>query len=374
MSFQISIGSNTRKSPYFDATVADGATCFDIYNHMYIPAHFGDPQAEYQRLLDNVVMWDVAAERQIELHGKDAEELLRYLTPREIRGTECGQGRYVPLCDHDGTLINDPIMLKLADDRFWLSIADSDIGLWAKAVCAERELDVAVAEADASPLAVQGPRADDVVAGLLGDWVRDLRYFWFRETELDGIPLLVARSGWSKQGGFEIYLRDGSRGTELWNQVKEAGAAVDIIPGAPSDVERVESGLLSYGSDADDRANPLELGLGHYVDLERDDDFIGKAALKRIATDGIKRRRVGLILDGDKITGNSQPHAVRLGDKVVGTMSEAVYSPRLSKNIALALMNTGVDDGLVADTDNGPRGATICELPFTAAPPAHPDR
>ncbi|MCP5040792.1 MAG: glycine cleavage system protein T, partial [bacterium] len=174
----------------------------------------------------------------------------------------------------------------------WLSIADSDILLWAGAIAAERGLDVRVTEPDASPLGVQGPRADDVVADLFGDWVRELKYFWFRETELDGIPILLARSGWSKQGGFELYLRDAGRGTDLYNRVKEAGAPYGIGPGAPSDVERVESGLLSYGSDARFGVNPFEAGLGAFVDLDRDDNFAGKAALQRIVNEGVKRRRV----------------------------------------------------------------------------------
>lgn len=194
MSFQISIGCNVRKSPFFDATVADGVKSFSVYNHMFAPAHFGDPEGEYQALLENVVMWDVACERQVELAGPDAEQLMRYLTTRDIPGTTIGQGKYVPICDHDGNLINDPVLQKLSDDCFWLSIADSDILLWAKGITAERGLDVGVTEPDASPLGIQGPRADDVVADLFGDWVRELKYFWFRETKLDDIPILLARS------------------------------------------------------------------------------------------------------------------------------------------------------------------------------------
>ncbi len=250
MSFEIAVGCNVRKSPYFDATVADGVRSFSIYNHMYAPSHFGDPAGEYQALVTGVVLWDVSCERQVQLAGPDAERLARYLTTREIGGMAVGQGKYVPLCDHQGHLINDPVLQKLADDCFWLSIADSDILLWAQAIAAERGLDVQVTEPDASPLAVQGPRAEDVVAGLFGDWVRQLKYFWFRETELDGIPILLARSGWSKQGGFELYLRDARRGGDLYWRVKEAGAPYGIVSSAPSDIERVESGLLSYGADA----------------------------------------------------------------------------------------------------------------------------
>ena len=367
MSFQIAIGSNIRKSPYFDATVADGVVSFSVYNHMFAPSHFGDPIREYQALLDNVVMWDVSCERQVELAGPDAEQLMRYLTPRDISGTVIGQGRYVPMCDYDGNLINDPVLQKLSDGRFWLSIADSDILLWAQAIVAERGLDVRVTEPDASPLGVQGPCADDVVADLFGDWVRKLKYFWFREAELDGIPILLARSGWSKQGGFELYLQDGTRGTELWNRVKDAGASYGIVPGAPSDIERIESGLLSYGADARYGVNPFEAGLGAFVGLDRDDDFIGKAALQKIMREGVQRRRGGLVIAGDKISGFTHPHDIYLGEDVVGTVTEAVYSPRLDKNIAVALLNSEIADDeqrLKADIGEERRPATFLELPF----------
>jgi aminomethyltransferase len=367
MSFQISIGCNVRKSPYFGATVADGVRSFSVYNHMFAPAHFGDPEGEYRALIENVVLWDVACERQVELRGPDAEQLMRYLTTRDIGNTAAGQGRYVPICDFDGYLINDPVLLKLSGDCFWMSIADSDILLWAKAIAAERGLDVCVREPDASPLAVQGPRADDVVADLFGDWVRDLKYFWFRETELGGIPILLARSGWSKQGGFELYLRDAQRGSELYNRVKEAGNPYGIVSGAPSDVERVESGLLSYGADARYCVNPFEAGLGAFVDLDRDDDFVGKAALQRIAAEGVRRRRLGFFVGGDPISGISAWCDVRLGRDIVGTITEAVYSPRLEKNIAVGMLAAGIADDeprLEADIGTGRRPISVAQLPF----------
>lgn len=367
MSFEIAVGSNLRKSPYFDATVSHGVASFSVYNHMLIPAHFGNPENEYYQLVNNVVMWDVAGERQVQLSGPDAEQLARYLTTRDISDVTIGQAKYVPLCDHDGTLINDPVLQKISDDCFWLSIADSDIGLWASAIGAERGLDVRVSEPDASPMGIQGPRATELVSDLFGDWVRELKYFWFRETELDGIPILLARSGWSKQGGFELYLRDDSRGTELWNRVKDAGSSYGIVPGAPSDIERIESGLLSYGSDAREGANPLELGLDRLVNLDRADDFVGKSALQKIAKIGARRRRVGLFIAGERISQFTHPHGIYLGEERVGTATEAVYSPRLEKNIAVALLNSEIADdatGLEVGTDAERRAATVASLPF----------
>ena len=367
MSFQMSIAPNVNKSPYFDATVEDGVASFAIYNHMYMPTNFGDPDGEYQRLINGVAMWDVACERQVELDGPDAGILAKYLTPRDLSGIEIGQGKYVPLCDYDGSLINDPVLLKLSASRYWLSIADSDIHLWAKAVAAERNLDVHVSEPDVSPLAVQGPKAADVVADLFGDWVRKLKYFRFKEASLDGIPVLVVRSGWSKQGGFELFLRDGTRGTDLWNRVKAAGGPYGIGPGAPNDIERIESGLLSYGTDVDEQTNPFEAGLGKYVDLDRDDDFIGKSALQKILSEGIKRRRVGLFLSGDGIDQNPHPYPVRLDDEVVGMLTETVYSPRMKRNIAIALIDASVDKNenrLLVETGRDVHKATVTELPF----------
>jgi len=367
MSFRMSIAPNVNRSPYFDSAVADGVTSFAVYNHMYMPTNFGDPDGEYDRLINGVAMWDVGCERQVELAGPDAGALAQYLTARDISGIEVGQGKYIPLCDYDGNLINDPILLKLSDNQYWLSIADSDIHLWAKGIAAERNLDVRISEPDVSPLAVQGPKAIDVVVDLFGDWVRELKYFWFREADLDGIPLLVVRSGWSKQGGFELFLRDAKRGTELWNRVKAAGQPYVIGPGAPNDIERIESGLLSYGTDVDEQTNPFEVGLGKYVDLDRGGDFIGKSALQKICSDGIKRRRVGLFLSGDRIDPNPHPYRIQLGDDVVGTLSETVYSPRLKRNIAIALINAEIDkseSGMLVDTGDSVRSATITDLPF----------
>ncbi len=367
MDLSLPIGPRVRKSPFFDATAAEGMTHATVYNHMIMPVSYGDLDAEYDRLINGVAMWDVAVERQVQITGPDAEALVRYLTTRNISETSKGQGRYAPLCDHDGVLINDPIMLPLEDGRYWLSIADSDIKLWASAIAAERALDVRVNEPDVSPLAIQGPHAEDVVAALIGEWVKDLRYFAFREHELDGIPLLIARSGWSKQGGFELYLRDGSRGVELWNKVKEAGKPWDIGPGAPSYVERIESALLSYGADTDDRSNPYELRLGKYVDLDRDDDFIGKAALTKIFEAGPARRQVGLFVEGGRVSANPHPYTVHLDGALVGRMSVTVYSPRLDRNIAIAMVKSQIAmdrPPLTIAFPDGERWASVTDLPF----------
>ena len=365
--FGITPSARLRPSPYYEATVAEGVTAFTTYNHMLMPTSFGDPEGEYWRLMNGVSQWDVAVERQVELRGPDAGRLAQILTARDLSRCVPGQGKYVPLCNHDGVLINDPILLKLADDHYWLSIADSNIWFWAQAIAAERRLQVTVAEPDVSPLAVQGPKAEAVVAALCGDWVRDLKYFWFKETTLDGIPEVVARSGWSKQGGFELYLRDGSQGTRLWNLVKEAGKPWDIGPGNPNFCERVETGLLSYGGDTDDQTNPYEVRLGKYIDLHVADDVVGIGALRRIHAEGAKRHQLGVILDGDSPTQlGFLWHEIRVAERKVGSMTNCVWSWRLNKNIGFALIDTACQPGdrVTVIKSGQALSGTLTTLPF----------
>ena len=340
MSYQIAMGPRERKSPFFDRTVTDGATAMTIYNQMFMPVSYGNALAEYNRLMEGVSMWDVAAQRQVQIEGQDAERLVRYITPRDLKNCPVGKGNYVPICDHEGRLLNDPVVLRLEEQKFWLSISDSDILLWVRAIAKEGKYNVVVSEPDVSPLAIQGPKAVDVVADLFGDWIRDLKYFWFKETELDGIPLVVARSGWSKQGGYELYLCDGTRGPTLWDKIKEAGKPYEIGPGAPNYIERLESGLLSFGADTHPDSTPFEVGMGKFVDLDREDEFIGKHALTRLSKDGPKRKLVGVIFDGDPVTFNEHPWVARVNGTIAGTIRSVCHSPRRQSNIGFALLET----------------------------------
>lgn len=339
MAFNLAIGPRERKSPYYDCTVEAGVTHFTVYNHMYMPVSYGDAEAEYRRLIEGVVMWDVAAQRQVEITGPDAERLVRYLTPRDLKDCLIGEGRYVPICDHAGNLINDPVLLRLEERKFWLSIADTDVLLWVRGVAGEAGFDVETCEPDVSPLAVQGPKARDVMVSLFGEWINELKHFWFREAELDGIPLVVQRSGWSKQGGFELYLCDGGRGGELWNKVEAAGRPFDIGPGAPNYIERLESSLLSIGADTLWDSDPFEAGLDKMLDLGREDDFIGKEALRRLFQSGSRRKLVAVIFDGDPIEPNEHPWPMYVEGVRVGSVRAACYSPRRMTNIGFALID-----------------------------------
>ncbi len=373
MNVDLTLSPRIRKTPFHDSVVRAGVATFTVYNKMMLPLTFGDLAGEYQRLKTGVTIWDVSCERQVEISGPDADACVQYLTARDLSKMVVGQGKYVAMCDHRGRLINDPVLLKL-DGRYWFSIADSDVLMWARAVAAERGFDVEVCEPDASPLAIQGPKATDLVAELFGDWVRGLKYFWFAETELDGIPVVVCRSGWSKQGGFELFLQDSSRGNELWDQVWAAGEAYGIGPAAPNHVERVESGLLSYGGDNTPDSNPFECGLAKYVDTECEVDYIGKSALQQIRTEGPQRLLVGLILE-DPTNGTTGADAWPLDERTtvlqegqpVGTMSAIVDSPALGKTIAIAqIASTTVAAGqpVTVESPTGTRQATITELPF----------
>ncbi len=365
--FSLTLSPRIRKSPFFDATVAAGVISFNTYNRMLMPTGYGNPEAEYWRLIEGVSMWDVAVERQIQLQGPEAATLAQLLCPRDLSKCQVGQGKYVALCDHRGTLINDPILLKLSDDRFWLSIADSDILMWARAIATERGLDVSVTELDVSPLAVQGPKAEDVIATICGDWVRTLKYFWFRETDIDGIPVAIARSGWSKQGGFEIYLMDGTEGERLWDIVLEAGLPFDIGPGYPNAHERIESGLLSWGGDTDDETNPFEVRLGRFVDLDVPDDVVGIAALKRIAREAPKRHQLGVMLDGaTPLAPDSDWARICKDGDPVGHMTCCAWSFRMQANIGFALVSVEARPGdvVIVDRHDGQVAGRLTDLPF----------
>lgn len=363
----ISPVQRTRKSPYYDATIELGAKGFTVYNHMLMPTFYDSVETDYWHLINNVTMWDVACERQVEIKGPDAAYLTQYLTPRNLAKMKVGQCKYAPIVDENGGMLNDPVLLKLSEDRFWLSVADSDLFLWAKGVAMAKGLDVIISEPDVSPLAIQGPKANDVAAALLGEWVRDLRFFWFRPFNLEGIPMIVARSGWSKQGGVELYLQDSSMGESLWKKVWQAGQPFGIAPGAPNAIERIESGLLSYGNDMTIQNNPFEIGLGTFCDLDQEADFIGKAALQHIRATGVSQKLVGFILNGDPISRCEHYWPILADREVVGKITSATYSPRLKQNIGLgyvplALIEPGSQ--VTAATQWGERTAEVARIPF----------
>lgn len=356
-----------RKSPFYRSTMEEGAETLLTYNNMLVPRGYGDREAEYWRLLNGVSMWDVAVQRQVQLKGPDAAKLAQILCVRDLSTQKIGQGKYVAICDHQGTLINDPIAMKIDDDCYWLSIGNSDIWFWARCVAGERRLDVDVTEPDVSPMAVQGPQAEDVVASIFGDWVRDLRYFWFKDTEINGIPITLVRAGWSKQGGYELFLKDGSKGDQLWQIVKEAGKPFDIGPGYPNPSERTESGLLNYGTDTDERTNPFEVRMEKFVDLDVSDDVIGVTALRKIKEEGVERQQLGVILDGAEENEDQSIWLDIVKDgSIIGHMTHKAWSYRLQRMIGYALVSVDVQSGDAVQImrDSGPVAGQLTNIPF----------
>ncbi|HEY5740057.1 MAG TPA: glycine cleavage T C-terminal barrel domain-containing protein [Gammaproteobacteria bacterium] len=361
-------GTQIRKSPFFEATVRWGATGFSVYNHMYIPRDFGDPVGNFWNLVNSATLADVAVERQVEITGPDAARFTQLLTPRNLSQCAVSQCRYVLITNAAGGILNDPVLLRLGENHFWLSLSDSDILLWAQGVAVHSGMDVEIREPDVSPLQLQGPNSGDIMQALFGERIDRLRYYWLDEFELDGIPLVVSRTGWSSELGYEIYLRDGSRGDELWETIMAAGKPHGLAPGHTSSIRRIEAGMLSYHADMDIDTNPFELGLERLVDLQMEANFIGKAALTRIAREGVSRRQVGLEIDGAPLAGpNTECWPIKLAGERVGRVTSAVYSPRLEANIALAMIrieNTTVDTRVEIETPAGSRAAKIVPKPF----------
>ena len=365
---EFGFGTQIRKSPFFDATVRWGATNFSVYNHMYIPRDFGNPEENFWSLVNDAILCDVAVERQVEVTGPDAAKFVQLLVSRDLSQCAVGQCKYVLLTNAQGGILNDPILLRLAENRFWISLADSDILLWAQGVAVYSGLDVHLCEPDVSPLQLQGPQSGVIMQSLFGEDIADLKYYWLREYDLDGIPLIVSRTGWSSELGYEIYLRDASKGDLLWEKIMAAGQPFGLKPGHTSTIRRIEGGMLSYHADMDINTNPYELGLDRLVDLEADFDFIGKPALQKIRHQGVTRKQVGLIISGPAMTGpNSNFWAVEKDGQVVGKITSAVYSPRLQQNIALAMVDANFaalgTEYLVVKAD-GNETATVVQKPF----------
>ena len=367
-SHDFGFGTQIRKSPYFDATVRWGAQGFSVYNHMYIPRDFGDPEQNFWNLVNDAILCDVAVERQVEITGPDAARFTQMLTPRDLSAMAVGQCKYVLITNAEGGILNDPICLRLGETHFWLSLADSDILLWAQGVAVHAGMDVQITEPDVSPLQLQGPKSGEIMRALFGDEIMDLRYYWLRELELDGIPLIVSRTGWSSELGYEIYLRDSAWGDALWERIMTAGLPFGLKPGHTSTIRRIEGGMLSYHADADIHTNPFELGLDRLVNPDMEAEFIGKFALRRIRDGGVSRKQVGLRLDGAPLSGpNTWFWPVSHAGETVGKVTSAVHSPRLGQNIALAMVgieHAALGTGLEVHTLAGPVAATVVEKPF----------
>jgi dimethylsulfoniopropionate demethylase len=341
-----------------------------VYNHTVLPTSFRGVEADYEHLRRAVQVWDVGCERQTEITGPDAARLAQMLTVRDLSAFDVGRCGYAPVCDDHGKLLNDPVILRVEGNRWWFSAADSDLALWAGGLAHGLGLDVVVREADVVPLAVQGPLADELTARVLGDDLRSLRFFRCTTVRYRGHPLVVSRTGWSAQGGFEIYVDDAEIAGALYDELFEVGAPLDVGPGCPNLIERIEAGLLSYGNDMTRAHSALEAGLERYCSLDAPIDAIGVEALRAEREAGVRRRICGIEISGPALAPPREPWQVTDGSTAVGRMASAAWSPRLQVNVALAMVDTphhAVGSALFVRTPDGDRRGVVVEVPFPGA-------
>jgi aminomethyltransferase len=365
-------GARNRRTPYYEATQRYGPEGFTVYNHMYFPIRFDTFEAEFEALLNDVTIWDVSVERCLEVSGSDGFRFAQLLTPRDLSKCAVGQAKYVVICDRDGGILNDPVLTRMDENTFWFALASSDALFFARGLRnAYPDLDVTIREADVAPLQVQGPKSKDLVRDLVGDGILDLKYYWWRRAEIRGIPVVITRTGWTSEVGYEIYLLDTSRGNELYETLMEVGAPYRVKPTGPSDIRRIEGGILNWGADMTYENNPFEVGLDRLVDVGlADDASISIAALRAIKDRGVTRKLVGVELDGDPFPGlnNVKWPAYRSdGGDHVGKVTSAIYSPRLGRNIGycwLPVELAGEGSRVRVDSEWGTRTGTVVPMPF----------
>ena len=365
--FSIAKSRRLRSTPYTSRIEKQGVTAYTSYNHMLLPAAFGSLEDSYHHLKKNVQIWDVAGERQVEVSGKDSAKLVQLMTCRDLSKSKDGRCYYCPLIDDNAGIINDPVVLRLNKDRWWISIADSDVILFAKGLAIGNKYDVKIFEPNVDIMAVQGPKSFDLMEKIFGTEIKQLKFFGFDYFDFKGTKHLIARSGWSKQGGYEIYVEHTKSGLELYDHLFEIGKEFDVKPGCPNLIERIESALLSYGNDMDINDNPFECGFDKYVNLDTDVDFLGKDKLKKIKSDGINRKLVGLTIDAKEISLTKSLEIKDENNNSVGELRSACFSPHFKKVIGIAMINKPFwsPSQIVKIEINGKIcNGKVCDLPF----------
>ncbi|MFT5391498.1 MAG: dimethylsulfoniopropionate demethylase [Gammaproteobacteria bacterium] len=370
----LSLSRRTRQTPFTSRVLSAGVRAFTVYNHMLLPTVFTSLEDDYRHLKTQVQLWDVACERQVEIRGPHAARLTQMLTPRDLAPMESGQCFYTPMVDETGGMLNDPVLIRVAEDRFWVSVADSDLLFWIKGLAYAWHLEVDVSEPDISPLAVQGPLAEDLMARVFGERVREIRFFRFETLEFQGAPLVVARSGYSKQGGFEIYVTPNELAGPLWDALFAAGEDLDVRAGCPNLIERVESGMLSYGNDMTRENTPHECGLARFCNTWEAIGCVGRDALLRVARDGPVRQIRGFLIDGDRVDDCLEPWSVVADGELVGQITSAVWSPDAGTNVAIGMVSKAhwMPGTMVSvHTPSGERNAMVCSMPHRLPFAAH---
>jgi len=367
---QVQRGARNRRTPYHEATQKHDPKGFTVYNHMYFPIRFDSFEEEFETLLTGVTLWDVAVERCLEIGGPDGFRFAQLLTPRDLSTCAVGQGKYVLICDSDGGIVNDPVLTRMDENTFWFALASSDALLFARGLKnAYPDLDVTIREADVAPLQVQGPKSRDLMAKLLGPEILDLRYYFWTESKIAGAPVVITRTGWTSEVGYEVYLTDTTKGVEVYEAIMEAGQEFGIRPTGPSDIRRIEGAIFNWGADMTYDNNPLEMGLERLVDWGLDDaSSISMAALRSIKERGVRQTVNGLELDGDPFPelNNLKWPVVDAGERI-GAVTSAIYSPRLERNIGFAWLpveRSTLGERVTVETEWGPRHGVVVEMPF----------
>jgi glycine cleavage system aminomethyltransferase T len=367
---QVQRGARNRRTPYHEAAQKHDPKGYTVYNHMYFPIRFDSFESEFETLLSGVTLWDVAVERCLEIGGPDGFRFAQLLTPRDLSTCAVGQGKYVLICDSDGGIINDPVLTRMDETTFWFALASSDALLFARGLKnAYRDLDVTIREADVAPLQVQGPKSKDLMAKLIGPEILDLRYYFWTEAKIAGAPVVITRTGWTSEVGYEVYLTDTTKGIEVYDRIMEAGAEFGIRPTGPSDIRRIEGAIFNWGADMTYENDPLEMGLERLVDWDLSDDAsISMRSLRTIKERGVRRQINGVELDGDPFPElNNLKWPIVNGGEEIGTVTSAIYSPRLERNIGFAWLpveRSTLGERLTVETEWGPRSGTVVEMPF----------
>ena len=365
--FSIAKSRRLRGTPYTSRIEKQGVTAYTIYNHMLLPAAFGSTEESYHHLKEHVQIWDVAAERQVEISGKDSAKLVQLMTCRDLSKSKDGRCYYCPIIDDNAGLINDPVVLRLNENKWWISLADSDVILFAKGLAIGNKFDVKISEPDVDIMAVQGPKSFKLMEKVFGDKIINLKFFGFDYFEFGGDKHLIARSGWSKQGGYEIYVEHNVSGLKLYDHLFEIGKEFNIKPGCPNLIERIESGLLSYGNDIDNGDNPYECGFDKYINIDSEVNFLGKEKLKKIKSEGIKKKLMGVMLDIDKISITGSLDLSDQDNNIIGELRSACYSPHFKKVIGIAMMKKShwnIDQKVKASINGDICSGKVCDLPF----------
>ncbi len=366
-SFSIAKSRRLRGTPYTSRIEKQGVTAYTIYNHMLLPAAFGSIEDSYHHLKQYVQIWDVAAERQVEISGKDSAKLVQLMTCRDLSKSKDGRCYYCPIIDDNAGLINDPVVLRLNENKWWVSLADSDVILFAKGLAIGNKFDVKIFEPDVDIMAIQGPKSFELMEKVFGDKIVNLKFFGFDYFEFGGDKHLIARSGWSKQGGYEIYVEHNVSGLKLYDHLFEIGKEFNIKPGCPNLIERIESGLLSYGNDIDNGDNPYECGFDKYINIDSEVNFLGKEKLKKIKSEGIKKKLMGVMLDIDKISITGSLELSDQNNNIIGELRSACYSPHFKKVIGIAMMKKShwnIDQNVKASINGDICSGKVCDLPF----------